>query len=367
MKEYYYNLDDAEFFDASGEKIPRCVPELSYQERALWKIFLRDRNNSNCDFAGIAAWSAAVDCDFSSTSAPMCRSVDAEIAADPDAGSVTIRLDANTAEFLAAVDGSSGRPAYFELCGFDAEGGRRLYLCFEICARMSLDPDPAVPPEVVDTVATKTYTALAVSAALGSAHADAVAVAARQCSGAIVSGAAFTTTVGPYTVALTSGGGLRVTGSNGESMVISGGTATLAGGDEANVTAASHVGICAPTEVAISAGAVPLSGHVTVNGAPAATRIVTSTDTVTTSAAIPVLSGGVAYIYTQPLTSLSVANVANAPAEDYIRFTLASGGSVSIPASVAVLNSGLEFEGGKEYLIAFNGGMMVAAEVTPGA
>lgn len=95
--------------------------------------------------------------------------------------------------------------------------------------------------------------------------------------------------------------------------------------------------------------------------------LATSTDTVTTSAAISVLSGGTAYIYTQPLTSLSVASVANAPAEDYIRFTLASGGSVSIPASVAVLNSGLEFEGGKEYLVAFNGGMMVAAEVTPGA
>jgi|GEM_PF-4523771 len=107
------------------------------------------------------------------------------------------------------------------------------------------------------------------------------------------------------------------------------------------------------------------SGGAYLNGVPLG--MATVSDTVTTSAAIPVLSGGTSYVYAQPLTSLSVASVANAPAEDYIRFTLASGGSVSIPASVAALNSGLEFEGGKEYLVAFNGGMMVAAEVTPGA
>jgi|GEM_PF-1525509 len=107
------------------------------------------------------------------------------------------------------------------------------------------------------------------------------------------------------------------------------------------------------------------SGGAYLNGVPLG--MATVSDTTATSAYIPILSGGTCYKYGQPLIVLSIGAIADTPAEDYIRFTLAAGGSVTVPASVAVLNSGLEFEGGKEYLVAFNGGMMVAAEVTPGA
>ncbi|MBQ6353322.1 MAG: hypothetical protein IJJ28_08650 [Lentisphaeria bacterium] len=355
MKTIYYTLRDRILTNTDGSDYGTiAAPDLFYQEHVVWRIFLRDRENTAADLSGVAAWGAAVAADFCAATAPMCRTLNSGVTFDITSGAVDVTLDAATPEFLAAVNGVAVRPAWFELYGMDASGRRIVHVTFEIRAHMTIDPDPTADTDTPDNIATQDWTVLAITRALTKYP-------------AIVSGAEFTTTVGPYTVALTSGGGLFVSGAGAEARFSGGEIAASASGNVV-VTGGDVLSIGAD-HVLIGGGiSVELAGdHVTVNGAPAATRIVTSTDTVTTSAAIPVLSGGVAYIYTQPLTSLSVASVANAPAEDYIRFTLASGGSVSIPASVAVLNSGLEFEGGKEYLVAFNGGMMVAAEVTPGA
>lgn len=92
----------------------------------------------------------------------------------------------------------------------------------------------------------------------------------------------------------------------------------------------------------------------------------TVSDTTNTSVAIPVLSGGTSFIYASALTSLSIASVVNTPVEDRLKFTLASGGSVSIPASCDVCPSGFTFEGGKSYVMAVMGGMVIAAEYQPG-
>lgn len=81
-------------------------------------------------------------------------------------------------------------------------------------------------------------------------------------------------------------------------------------------------------------------------------------DNSTTSALIAVLSGGTSYIYTQPLTALTVESVAAVPMADYIRFTLAAGASVSIPNSVLQLNSAITFEEGSTYLLGFQDGVM---------
>ncbi len=100
-----------------------------------------------------------------------------------------------------------------------------------------------------------------------------------------------------------------------------------------------------------------------VNNVPLVLVTSTSDDP---SALIDVLSGGTSLVYTQPLTSLTVASVANTTAEDRLQFTLASGGSVTIPASCGVCPSGFTFEGGKSYLAAVMGGNVVAAEYAPG-
>ena len=408
MKSYYYNLDDAEFFNATGEKIPRCVPELYYQERAVWQIFLRDRDNHKRDFDGIVAWSAAVDRDFSSGSAPMCRAVDADISVDDTAGSVTVRLDANTAEFLAAVDGNIGRPAYFELCGLDAEGGRKLCLCFEIRARMAVDPDPAVAPEVHDTLATKIYTALAISGALidyptsSGARAVASAVigsggyvdssgaaviasgaAMSAASGAIFSNAEIKTTVGSYRVALTSGGGMLISGggvqlqvssgviiasgASGESVVLSGGTARLAN---------NYDYICQYIEVSQSGITIAASdpgrdinlncypGSVFVNSRPVLTALPTSTDTETTCANFDVLEGGTSYIYTQPLTNLDIASITS-DCRAEIDFTAASGAQIGLPSGAGIKLLGLSsLDSGVHYLVAVDGARVVVNSYT---
>ena len=399
MKEYRYNLDDAEFLNPDGEKIPRCVPELCYQEHAVWRIFLRDRSDRPRDFTGIVAWSAAVDCDFKADSAPMCRALPEDISADAAAGSVTVRLNAATAEFLAAVGGSSGKSACFELYGLNSAGERVIYLCFRINARMTLDPDPAASPEVPETLATKTYTRLAISGALVSggyitssgAAAVASGAARSAASGAIFSGSAFDTVIGSARITATSGGVLVSaggavvniasgaivgSGASGESMVLSGGIVPLhvedGDGEHQDVTLDTggvHITAAGPCrEVLITQGNDQIEigdSGVLVNSRPVLTDLVTSTDSETTSASFAVLEGGTSYKFTQPLTSLSVASVASSMRESWIEFTVASGGSVSIN------DSGLRwfgrrrsaYEGGSSYALGVWNGLIVCNEL----
>lgn len=391
MKEYRYNLDDAEFFNSYGEKLSQCVPELCYQEHAVWRIFLRTRDDQPRDFTEVAAWSAAVDCDFKADTPPMCRALTEDISADPTAGSVTVRLDAGTSEFLAAIDGSPGKSANFELCGLNSAGERVLYLCFPITARMTIDPDPEVDVHTPETLATKTYARLAISGALASGgyvtSGGAAAIAGSAVSGAIFSGSAFDTLIGSVRITATSGGvlvsaGGMVTsigsgaiigsGASGEQLVMSDGVVYLAasdddGNNQARITAApgsATVNVSdATNEMSIDIEPTGLF----VSGRPVLTELATRIDSETTSAAIEVLSGGTSYIFTQPLTCLSITSVVRAEIEDQFQFTLASGGQVTVPASCGFAPPDFVFEGGKSYLMAILGGNVIAGEYTAGS
>ena len=288
MKTYYYNIEDAEFMNSAGEKISRCIPELCYQEHARWKIFLRDRNNGVYDLSDVIAWSAAVDCDFRAGTPPLCRTLADGIDADATSGSVTVTIDAATAGFLTAVDGRRSRNAEFELCGFDADGNRLVYLSFAISARMTLDPDPEATTELPETLATKSFVSSLLTASASAVLADVV-------SGALVD--------------------------------------------------------------------YPDSGAVanTVSGAllPYAKQaVVASSDAV--SAGL-VLSGGTSYIFTSPMSALNISGAVVTSAvsggtlttEAHIKFTLASGGSVTITPDVEILTVP-DFTGGKTYAGAVN-------------
>jgi len=201
-------------------------------------------------------------------------------------------------------------------------------------------------------------------------------------SGAIVSGAEFVTTVGSYTVALTSGGGLVVScsggatvrvssgavvasGTSGERMVLSGGTAKLAAtaedqSEQRVVVDSLGVEVSADGADARIAfiGDAATTGNVTVNSRPVLTALVTVIDSETTSASIAELAGGTAYIFTQPLDSLSVASVESSTQEAWLEFTVASGGSVSIDDSGYKYLGGRPsaFEGGSSYSVGFRWG-----------
>jgi hypothetical protein len=171
------------------------------------------------------------------------------------------------------------------------------------------------------------------------------------------------------------------------SYVVNGGSLLLQGNEGVNITGAD-ISIIPMDEFAITArtgmaditlsatsGAVVLDadgtklvvsgGNVFVNSRPVLTELVASTDSETTSASIAVLSGGTAYTFTQPLTSLSVASIESSMRESWLRFTVASGGSVSIN------DSGFEwwggrpsaYEGGSSYSIGVWNGMMVCGEL----
>jgi|GEM_PF-2362164 len=257
MKTYYYNLDDGEFIYPSGDRC-NVVPELFYQENAVWRIALRDRKDLPVDISGVSAWGAAVDHNYCSGSVPMCRTLAEDIRADIEAGAVEVAIDAATPEFLAAVNGTAMKPAFFELYGLDAAGERVLSLCFEIRARMVLDPDPTISGDVPETVATKVYAAAVASGAAASVRDDLL----------------------PQIDARPTSSGARLIAQ----------------------------------ETVASGGFVKSAAVVS--------------DSVTSSAYIPVLSGGTCYKYGQPLTMLSIGAIADTPAEDVIIF---SAGAVTTP------------------------------------
>jgi len=218
-------------------------------------------------------------------------------------------------------------------------------------------------------------------------------------SGAIVSGAEFSTTVGGYTVELTSGGGLAVSGS-GASVVLSGGQIAASGGsggvvivtsdNEENQSARVSIsggvvkavnrdndGIIMSNgtttlrrdgvELIVDGGGVNIAGGMPlkINGREAARQLVTETTSVS-DYYIDVLSGGTSYLMASPLYSLEVNSVAKSTEASYIHFTL---DSVTAPTPVVIsgytFSSG-RFEGGKEYLVGFFDGMAVVNEVTSG-
>ena len=374
MKSFCYNIDSACFVAPSGEKLTRCVPELFYQERAEWRIALRGGENSAADLSGIVAWGAAVAAGFDADSAPMCRTLSDGIAADAATGTVTVTLDAATAEFLAAVDGISRKKAFFELYGLNASGERAIHLEFDITARMILDPDPVDQPEVPETLATKNY----VTARIGSAVESAYAAA----SGAIVSGAEFKTSVGDYLLTYTSSGGLMISG-GGVSLQVSsggivasdadGGRVELASGmatvqigngeaDSATVTLTSAAANVTVETTTNSASAEITQYGVYVNGRPVLTELVTSTDTTTTSASFPVLSGGTAYVYTQPLTALDITSVADG-CRALFKFTAGAGFDLGISSGAEIVGIS-SYDNGTRYAVAIGDGMAIVNSIT---
>lgn len=427
MKDLYYNIEDAEFINESGEKLSRFVPELFYQENAVWRIFLRDRENRSRDLSGIVAWSAAVACDYDAETAPMCRVLPEDISADAGTGSVTVSLDAATAEFLAAVNGTAKRKAFFEMHGSNAAGDRELYLGFEIVARMILDPAPGVPQQIPETFATRLYvdltagnSAAAVSAALrqqldelptaaetrqiasavlssggfvDSSTAENIAsgAAASAASGAIMSGAEIDTVVGGYRLTYTSSGGLLVSGggvqfqvssggivaggASGESMVLSSGAVNLhledGDGEHQDVTLDTNgVSITAAgpdRRVTIYHGGDGITvneGSAYVNSRQVLTELDTATDSETTSAYFAELAGGTSYIYTQPLSALVFDSITS-DARAMFDFTAASGATLALASGAGIQLIGQSsLDSGAHYLVAVDGARVVVNSYT---
>ena len=150
MQTIYYNYSRKYLCDASGMAVSD-LPELTYAEKPTWRIVPVNDSGTTVIPSGIVAFRAAVKYDFNSATDVAVRSMSSQITGSTSG--IDVQLNANTENFLTAVDGQESRSAFFELSGLDLNGDRVFYLSFRIQTRMILDPDldSNLPEEVEST------------------------------------------------------------------------------------------------------------------------------------------------------------------------------------------------------------------------
>ena len=127
------------------------LPQLRYKEQPLWVLHLLNEDGTPADLTGVVSCRAAVDVDLLSKTEVMCRSLHNDIDISGIAnGVVTVRLNANTAEFLAKADGKENLNGKFELWGYDSDGSVLLYLRMGVLLSAVVDPEGGMPPAAVE-------------------------------------------------------------------------------------------------------------------------------------------------------------------------------------------------------------------------
>ena len=145
----FYDRERQQRVTAEGAQAMNAV-QLRFKEQPVWVIQIRD-GETPVDLSRVTAWRAAVDRDYASATAPMCRSLGDAITANPADGTVSVRLNTNTREFLSVIDGkTNGVTCYFELWGLDEQAIPAIYLSFRVTALGVVDPDGGDLPEEVD-------------------------------------------------------------------------------------------------------------------------------------------------------------------------------------------------------------------------
>ena len=151
----YYDYERGNLITSGGARDARRPP-VAYKTKPRLEVCVCDNSGSSptpLDLSSAVSWRAAVDRDYASATAVMCRTLDAGFDKSRlAAGIVAFELDAGTAEFLAAVDGATGGAiaAFCELWGYDVAGAARWRIAFGVEARMVIDPEGGEPPAVPD-------------------------------------------------------------------------------------------------------------------------------------------------------------------------------------------------------------------------
>lgn len=146
----YYNLALQCRTDSFNCRL-NSSPQLRYKEQPSWVLHLLLEDGTPADLTGIVSCRAAVDVDLLSSTEVMCRSLNEDIdLSDISNGTVTVRINANTAEFLAKTDGKENLNGKFELWGYDSTGAVLLYLRFGVLLSAVVDPEGGLPPGAVN-------------------------------------------------------------------------------------------------------------------------------------------------------------------------------------------------------------------------
>lgn len=377
MKTFYYDYDRGYFITAAGGVIA-LTPTLVYGEQADWQFVLKTATGDPYSLAGIARWTAAVG-----TGTATLAGTAEGVTADPNAGTVAVPLDCDTPAFAAAVAGQiNGIYGWFELAGYSATEEKIFYIRFAVALTPVVNSGavPSFADRVIAVVDSGGYVTSDGVQTIASGAAQTAASSA--VSGAIFSGQEFDTVIGSTRITATSGGVLVSAG--GLVTSIGSGAIVASGADGVQLQVASGVifagysdnydskyirlGQTEATIVASGLGGglrVYTDGTMEVNSLPVLTALATSTDSEATSASFDELAGGTSYVYTQPLTSIGIADIASDCRAEF-DFTAGAGFDLSLPASAKRFGVS-SYDSGSHYLIAVNGARVVVNEYTTGA
>ena len=146
----YYNIKSQTRCNEQGIRLSGDFPAICFKQQPEWTLNLLDDNGMPFDLTGIESFRAAVDVDFSHSTAPVIRALDQDIDhSQKNNGILKISLNSNTVNFQQAVDGTINKKAYFELWGLDQNAKTKLYIMFEIRLSSVIDPDGGELPEEV--------------------------------------------------------------------------------------------------------------------------------------------------------------------------------------------------------------------------
>ena len=283
----------------------------------------------SADLSNVAAWRAAVDADWSSTTDPMCRTLPEDIdAASAASGVIKLPLNTCTVRFAEALGNRQSLEACFELRGFDASGAAATVILFNVICHNAVDADGgAALDDVPSDVPTKSWIL------------------------AVLSG---------YTAATESINDLTIRVGSAETA-ISGATANIAALGTAIVGAtASIAGLTARMDDAESAISVLL-----VSVAGKVSQMVYITDSETTNATLN-FGGGTHLEFTQPLQGLTFASVEASHDESEIIFTAGTAFPADdprLPVNASVIGE-ISIEAGKKYVLNLRDAAFVCGEMT---
>ena len=130
-------------------------PVLYLGEKPVWELQLYTGEIGSDpqlpDLSGVVSWRAAVDCDWTASTVPMCRTVSGIDKSHASSGLIVIPLNANTDQFAQIVNGKQSRDGYFELRGFNDSGDVVQIVLINVTCHNAVDPDGVGELKEVDS------------------------------------------------------------------------------------------------------------------------------------------------------------------------------------------------------------------------
>ena len=130
-------------------------PLLYLGEKPEWELHLYTgelgSEGKAADVSYVVVWRAAVDCDWSASTSPMCRTVSGIDKSRAAAGIIGIPINANTLNFATAINGRQSRDGYFELRGFNDSGDVVCIILLGVTCHNAIDPDGVGELEEIDS------------------------------------------------------------------------------------------------------------------------------------------------------------------------------------------------------------------------